>query len=286
MTTNRTHSPFFDKVAIVTGGASGIGKALVHELCREGATVVIADRQVEESHELAASLRNHGFNVDNFHLDVTNYDIMESLVTHVHTTYGKIDYFFNNAGIMFMGDLENYSIDDWNYAVDVNLRGVINGVQAVFSVMKSQGFGHIINTASMAGLIPTAGSISYTTTKHAVVGLTRALKTEAASHGIDVSLFCPGVIRTPIMDGGKFGRDIQNLSPTQKKSFLDAIEKIRPMDPDLFAKKALQSVAKREFTIILPRWNKIMWHLDRTSSRLGLKMAEMGYQNIKKSIEH
>ncbi len=277
---------FNDAVAVVTGGASGIGRAVVNELVNRGAQVVIADLQIELAEELASEIRAKGGKADAVKLDVTDFCAVEKVVKDTVKTTGRIDYMFNNAGIMFMGDVDKYSIDDWNFTVDINMKGVINGVQAVYNIMSRQGFGHIVNTASMAGLIPTAGSIAYAATKHGVVGLSKALIAEASMKNIGVTVFCPGVIRTPIMTGGKFGRNIQNLSKKQEKSFLDSIEKIKPMDPALFAKKAIDSVAKKKFIVILPRWNKLFWIMDRISPTFGLIFSKFGYKNIKKSLNN
>lgn len=276
-------SVFDGKVALVTGGASGIGKALVHELVFRGCEVIIADLQKELAETVAAEITSKGGKVEAVALDVTDSGAFDTLVSNIFHHKGRLDFLFNNAGIMFMGDTDLYSIDDWNFTVDVNLRGVINGVQAVYGPMIQQGFGHIINTASMSGLIPTAGSIGYTTTKHAVVGLSRALRAEAKEKGIAVSVFCPGVIRTPIMSGGKFGRDLLKLDKEKKSSFLNSIEKIKPMDPTLFAVAALDAVEQKRFYIILPRWNRILWWLDRISPRLGLKISELSFKKLKES---
>ncbi len=273
-----------DRVAIVTGGASGIGRALATELANRGATVVVADLQKEQAAELVVALTKSGAKAVARTLDVTDYEAFDQMVAEVMQLFGRLDYLFNNAGIMFMGDAEKYSIDDWNFTVDVNLRGVINGVQASYNRMRAQGFGHIVNTASMAGLIPTAGSIGYTTTKHAVVGLSKGLLAEAAEHNVRVSAFCPGIIRTPIMTGGKFGRKVEELDDRQQKNFLGALEKMKPMDPALFATRALDAVARNQFLIILPKWNRLFWLLNRFSSRLGLGFSKLAYKNLKKSM--
>lgn len=275
---------FSGTVAIVTGGASGIGRSLSLELVKRGATVVVADLQKELAIDLVNTLTLTGGNALARTIDVTDYHAFETLVTEVIEQYGRLDFLFNNAGIMFMGDAEKYSIDDWNLAVDVNLRGVINGVQACYNRMRLQGFGHIINTASMAGLIPTAGSIGYTTTKHAVVGLSKGLLAEAAVHNVRVSTFCPGIIRTPLMTSSTCDGKIEQLDERQQKNFLGALEKMKPMDPNLFATRALDAVARNQFLIILPRWNRLFWLLNRVSSRLGLTFSKLAYKNLKKSM--
>ena len=119
---------------------------------------------------------------------------------------GRIDYLFNNAGIGVGGEVDSYTLDDWNDVFDVNLRGVVHGIQAVYPIMIQQHSGHIVNTASMAGLVATPGPASYTATKHAVVAISKALRVEAERHGVQVSVLCPGAIRTPILTGGKYGR--------------------------------------------------------------------------------
>src|SRR5439155_13844601 len=102
---------------------------------------------------------------------------------------------------------------DWHKVFDVNLRGVVNGVQAAYPVMLRQGFGHIVNTASVAGLLPTPTIVSYCAAKHAVVGLSTSLRVEAAEAGVRVSVLCPGAIKTPILEGGKYGKMLQPLPP-------------------------------------------------------------------------
>jgi NADP-dependent 3-hydroxy acid dehydrogenase YdfG len=158
------------KVAFVTGGASGIGAALTSELVAGGAEVWIADRQIGRAQELAQRLSGAGV-VHAIELDVRDYPSFERAVAEAVHESGRIDYLFNNAGIGVSGEVDSYTLDDWNDVFDVNLRGVVHGIQAVYPVMIRQGSGHIVNTASMAGLTTTVGQASYTATKHAVVAI-------------------------------------------------------------------------------------------------------------------
>src|SRR5262249_46172547 len=133
-----------------------------------------------------------------------------------------------------------YELEDWDRVLNVNLRGVIHGVQAAYPIMLRQGFGHIVNTASMAGLIPAPLVVGYCATKHAVVGLSTSLRIEAAAAGVRVSVLCPGVIRTPaLIDGGKYGKLLQPIPQDAQK---DLFDRQRPMSPERFAEQALRAV--------------------------------------------
>ena len=170
---------FADKVAIVTGGASGIGQALGAALVQRGARVVLADVNGEGAQAAARALVPRGA-VTSATLDVTDAVSVERVVNEAVGAHGRLDYLFNNAGIAIMGDARHMTLADWTRIVDVNLRGVVHGVVAAYPIMIRQGFGHIVNTASLAGLIPTPGAAAYATTKHALVGLSTALRGEWA----------------------------------------------------------------------------------------------------------
>jgi NADP-dependent 3-hydroxy acid dehydrogenase YdfG len=188
------------KVAFVSGGASGIGAALTTKLVDGGGEVWIADRQIGPAQELAQRLSGGGAKVHAIELDVRDYASFEHAVAEAVRQSGRIDYLFNNAGIGVAGEVDSYTLDDWNDVFDVNL----HGIQAVYPIMIRQHSGHIVNTASMAGLATTAGQASCTATKHAVVALSKTLRIEAKRHGVQVSVLCPGVIRTPILTGGRY----------------------------------------------------------------------------------
>jgi len=261
----RTIRSFRDAVAIVTGGASGIGAALGRELARQGAHVVLADRQLEVASGIAAAINQVGGKADAVELDVRDAIAFDAVVSLTIEKNGRLDYLFNNAGIAIGGEMREYRLDDWRDVVDVNLMGVVHGVQASYGRMIAQGFGHIVNTASVAGLLPSPFMGSYTTTKHAVVGLSRALRAEAARYGVRVSALCPGVIRTPILTGGRFGRMAQ---PVDMGLALKMWEELRPIEPEEFARRALSAVAQNRGTIIIPGWWRLICWLNGTASTL------------------
>jgi len=282
MESNKTIRIFDGATAIVTGGASGIGQALAEELAKRGCEVVLADLQIELAEEVASEVNASGGRAKAVKIDVTNFSAMEQLVQETVKRTGRLDYIFNNAGIVIGGSVILYGIEDWNQIVDVNLRGVVNGIQAAYKVMMEQGFGHIVNTASMAGLMPGPGNVAYTMTKHAVVGLSKSLRAEAKQMGVRVSVLCPGVVRTPILEGGgKYGKMLVDIPPEQIRRLL---EKLKPMSPDLFAKKVLNSVAKNKAIIIVPTWWKLFWWINRLSPSLGIFLAQKRFQKMQKEL--
>ena len=281
MESNKGIRIFDGAAAIVTGGASGIGRAVAEELAKRGCEVVLADLQIELAEEVASEIHPSGGKAKAVKVDVTDFPAMEHLIQETYKRTGRLDYIFNNAGIGIAGHVNQYGIEDWNQIIDVNLRGVINGIQAAYKIMMAQGFGHIINTASMAGFIPGPGSAAYTTTKHAVVGLSKSLRVEAAEIGVRVSVLCPGVIRTPILYGGKYGKILIEIPPEKLRRMW---ERFRPMSPNIFAKKVLNSVAKNKPIIIVPSWWKVFWWVDRLSPSLGMVLAQKFFQEMQKQL--
>jgi len=159
----------------------------------------------------------------------------------------------------------------------VNLRGVVHGIQAVYPIMIQQHSGHIVNTASMAGLVAAAGATNYTASKHAVVALSKALRLEAERHGVQVSVLCPGAIRTPILAGGKYGR-YDGVSDEQLLRFWEAF---RPMAPEKFAERALRAVLRGDAIIVVPAWWKAWWYLERLSPALSMRAARLALKRVR-----
>jgi len=285
MEANRTIRIFDDATAIVTGSASGIGRGLVEELAKRGAEVVLADLQIESAEKVALAINAGGGKATAVELNVINFNEMEKLVKETVKRTGRLDYMFNNAGIAITGNISHYRIEDWNQILEVNLHGVINGVQAAYQVMMDQGFGHIVNTASFAGLVPSPGNVAYASTKHAIVGLSNSLRVEAAMLGVRVSVLCPGFVRTAILeDGGKFGRSLIDLSPDQKQRLLESYEEFKPLPPNVFAAKALDLIAKNRAIIILPSRLKIIWLFCRLFPSRCLPIVQKKFQDMQRKM--
>jgi NAD(P)-dependent dehydrogenase (short-subunit alcohol dehydrogenase family) len=195
------------KVAFITGGASGIGLGMAKVLARAGMKVAIADirkdhlASAEEYFKRGARGSAAPPVVQVLELDVTDRSAYARVADEVERVLGPVQVLCNNAGIGITGEIKRASYDDWDWIIDVNLKGVVNGVQTFLPRMLANGQGgHIVNTASMAGLLTYATAGLYITTKFAVVGLSEALRSELSRDGIGVSAFCPGGVRTNIRE--------------------------------------------------------------------------------------
>ncbi|HEV2257544.1 MAG TPA: SDR family oxidoreductase [Streptosporangiaceae bacterium] len=190
------------RIVIVTGAASGIGRALASALVARGDTVVVADIDGEGAERAAGELARHGPGAATAaRVDVRDAAAVRALVHGTRDRYGRLDVMVNNAGIGVGGEASELLLAHWDRVIDVNLRGVVHGVHAAYPVMIAQRSGHIVNTASLAGLLPSPGLTPYAMTKHAVVGLSLSLRAEAAAYGVGVTAVCPGVVDTPLLDG-------------------------------------------------------------------------------------
>ena len=192
--------------AVIGGGGWWLGLDLGRELVRAGARVTLADVDGHGVRAVAAEIGAEAAEVD-----VTDAEAVQGLVDEVVGRQGSLDLMFNNAGIVFGGPTDEMTKAHWDRMIDVNLNGVVNGVLAAYPQMVRQGHGHIVNTASTAGLAPAVLVAAYSATKHAVVGLTGALRPEAAQHGVRVSALCPGAVDTRSSMPGN--RAASHLSP-------------------------------------------------------------------------
>lgn len=272
-------TPEETKTAIITGGASGIGRALAKELAGRGVHVVIADRQAELARDVAAEIRERGGSARAHELDVRDAEQVREVVEATFDETGRLDYLFNNAGIGVAAEMCDYDLADWDDVIDVNLRGVAYGIHAAYPRMIDQGFGHIINTASVAGFVPTPIQGSYTATKHAVVGLSKTLRIEARKYGVRVSALCPGAIRTPILEGGRYGRVKIGLDPAELAA---RIERLRPMEPALLAPRVLRAVERNRAVIIEPWSWRLLCYIERISPWLNAKLGELAIDYLRK----
>jgi len=273
-----------NSVSIVTGAASGIGRALAEELAKRGSEVILADRQIALAKMVADEIRAIGEKAQAHELDVTDFNAVRGLLNNTVKQKGRLDFIFNNAGIQIVGPARLYSIEDWNRIIDVNLRGVVNGTHAAYQIMLEQGFGHIVNVSSTAGLMDTPGETAYAMSKFGIVGLSRSLRGEAALYNIRVSTLCPGIIETALTNGGKYGKSYAD--PERLKEMTKMMPDKLKMDPEEFAPKALDAVAKNKDIIIIPSWYKILWWIGRLSPAFEGRMTKKNFENISSLLYH
>jgi NAD(P)-dependent dehydrogenase (short-subunit alcohol dehydrogenase family) len=190
------------RTAFVTGGASGIGLGMTTAFVEAGMNVVIAD--LRRDHIETALAQLEGKSVHAIELDVTDREAFSAAAQEAERVFGNVHVLCNNAGMGILGPVALAKYDDWDWGLGVLLGGVVNGIQTFLPRMLEHGQGgHIVNTSSMAGVLPIGGAAIYITAKAALIGLSEALRTELAPGGISVSAFCPGPVQTNIREGGR-----------------------------------------------------------------------------------
>ncbi len=261
------------KHAIVTGAGSGIGAALCRALVAAGADVVCTDVDGDAAARTADAL-----GARSARLDVTDAAAVQAVVDEVVDRAGRLDLMFNNAGITWGGDTELLTLEQWNAIIDVNIRGVVHGVAAAYPQMVRQGHGHIVNTASMAGLAAAGQITSYVMSKHAIVGLSLALRSEAAGRGVGVLAICPTAVETPILDkgaiGGFVGRDFYRMG--QRSSTFSSADDL--------AKDTLRAIEKNKALLVWPRQARQAWLFSRLAPGL-LQRMSIGFVNKQRAAQ-
>ena len=239
-----------DRIAVVTGGASGIGRALALLFAREGAHVVVADLDEAGMAETVAGVVQAGRRGLAVKTDVSHLADVQALADRAFAELGAVHVVCNNAGVALWGGLESVSHQDWEWAMGVNLWGVIHGVEAFVPRMVAQKQpGHVVNTASMAGLIASQGLGVYNTTKYAVVGLSETLQKDLRGYDIGVSVLCPMGVNTQIRQSDRNRpADLRN-APTERDG--RAVELIgRYLPPEHVAERVLRAIYANRLYVI------------------------------------
>jgi NAD(P)-dependent dehydrogenase (short-subunit alcohol dehydrogenase family) len=206
------------KTAVITGGGSGMGRSMCLSFADEGMDIVVADIELSRAHATADEVTGRGRRAVAVRCDVADRAAVSSLAQAAHGAFGAVHVLCNNAGVYVAGLIQDMEYADWDWVTGVNYDGVVNGIQEFLPGMIAQGEGHIVNTASMAGIIPSARGLGmYTATKYAIVGLSECLVVDLKGTGVGVSVLCPGAVATNI------GRADRNRPPGMARQL--------PLDP-------------------------------------------------------
>jgi NAD(P)-dependent dehydrogenase (short-subunit alcohol dehydrogenase family) len=249
---------FLDKVAIVTGGASGLGRGLSEALCAEGARVIIADIDLEKAQSLADALAREGHHAQAAELDVTREEQVDALVQSVVHEHGKLDLMINNAGIGVGGEFQDIGPETWRRVVDINLLGAVYGTQSAYRQMCAQGSGHIVNIASLWGLCGGVLQTAYCATKHALVGMSQGLRAEAKDLGVKVQVVCPGYLDTGLFDTAIYSESLDPDDVRERVPFTF-------IDVETAVRRILRGIRRNRAIIVFPFYVRFIWWIQRIS---------------------
>ncbi|MCU0848260.1 MAG: SDR family oxidoreductase [Spirochaetes bacterium] len=246
---------FNGRTAFVTGGSSGIGRALCLALAKNGAAVTVADKNFSGADLVASEIIRGGGTAAAMKTDVTDPGSFRKALKASLKKFGRIDFLFNNAGVGFSCDFRDCTARDMDMVFNVNFRGAVNGIMEIYPLMIARGGGHIINIASMAGIIPFSINVPYTASKFALAGLTLSLMAEARDLGVNMTLVCPGVIKTAFYDS-------ITVKKVDRKKYVSGLPS-RMMGPERAAEIILRGVAGNKKMIVFPFHARFLFMINK-----------------------
>ena len=244
------------KRIFITGGASGLGRALAERYARAGWRVCIGDLDVERCAEVLAAIRVHSPHNHALACDVTREDALQAAADWLQREWGGVDVVVNNAGVAQMGGIAETTLDDWRWAVDINLLGVVRGCKVFAPLLRTQGGGQLVNIASMAGLVHMPNAAAYNATKAAVVALSETLQLELEPDGIRVSVVCPAFFRTDL------ARNMRAANPQLEGMTKRLVERAR-IGADEIAERIFAGIERGDPHILTHPEARRFWRLKR-----------------------
>lgn len=243
---------------VITGAASGIGRALATGLAKEGCDILLADINEDGLRRTLEMVKQAGGSGEVFFCDVSRLEDVMKMADHCFDMWGKVDILVNNAGVASVGFMGDIPIKDWEWIISINFWGVVYGCHAFVPRMKKQGSGHIVNVASIAGILSSAEMAPYNATKAAVISLTETLKSELAPHNIGMTVLCPTFIKTNLMEKMRFTDEFQ------RQCSVAGIENAR-WTPEMIANLAIDAVKKDRMYVVPQTAAKMFWISKRIS---------------------
>jgi NAD(P)-dependent dehydrogenase (short-subunit alcohol dehydrogenase family) len=261
------------RVAIVTGGASGIGRQICIEFAQRGAFVLVTDIDGVGASRVNELIRTQGGDASAEALDVAAPGRLEAIIRETAGRYGRLDYVVNNAGIGIVGEVRDVSEKDVRRIVEVNLMGLVRGCAAAYEVMREQGQGHIVNMASMAGLVGFQTMAHYAMTKAAVLTYSQALRVEAAAFGVKVTTVCPAFVDSKIYENaiavGISNDKLRELLPFKPLSTERAVEYI------------MRGIVKNEDLVLFPAYARVLWWLARLAPKSSVLIGQFTLMQLR-----
>ena len=265
-----------DRVVVITGAGAGLGESMARRFHRSGAHIVACDLHGERVEALAESL---GERVSAMAMDVTQQSDWTRVMAAVVSDHGRVDVLINNAGVAAAGKLDDTPIEDWQWVMDIDLMGVVQGCQAVLGIMRTQQSGHIVNVASVAGLAGAPEINAYGTAKAAVIAMSEMLRAEVHGDGIEVSALCPAFVRTRLTETmrAREAHYEQRVKRWMDRSGVSA---------DDVAEVVYQAILKPKFLLLTHPETRWMWRLKRFFPEFYFKMVLRGAEKAKRKKSH
>jgi len=265
-----------DRVVLITGAGAGLGESMARRFHRSGAQIVACDLHGERVEALAESL---GERVEALAMDVTQQSDWAGVMAAVASDHGRVDVLINNAGVAAAGKLDDTPIEDWQWVMDIDLMGVVQGCQAVLGMMRAQQSGHIVNVASVAGLAGAPEINAYGTAKAAVIAMSEMLRAEVHADGIEVSALCPAFVKTRLTETmrAREAHYEQRVKRWMERSGVSA---------DDVAEAVYQAILKPKFLLLTHPETRWMWRLKRFFPEFYFKMMLRGADKAKRKKAH